>query len=193
MALAVAAILLGANVTTELLKHVLAEPSAARCSAASCRCRRSWPSGHSTAAMSLALASVLAAPARAAARSSAALGASFAIAVGYSVLATGMHYPSDVLGGFLVAATWTLAGGRGVAGRRAPAAASSARRSTGSSMRAALGRSRRRCCWRALVLAAIVVLMPAARCRFLRRRHEAFVVGAAAIAALGLALSTGVC
>src|SRR5581483_2369613 len=39
----------------------------------------------------------------------AALGASLAIAVGYSVVAGGLHYPSDVLGGFLMAATWTLA------------------------------------------------------------------------------------
>ena len=57
--------------------------------------------------MSLALASVLAVsgsmrPAVAA------LGALFAVAVSYSFLTLGWHFPSDVFGGFLVAATWTL-------------------------------------------------------------------------------------
>lgn len=67
----------------------------------------SWPSGHATAAMTLALSAVLAAPARAR-PAAAALGAAFAIGVSYSILALGWHFPSDVLGGFLVAMTWTL-------------------------------------------------------------------------------------
>jgi len=32
----------------------------------------------------------------------------FAAAVGYSLLTIGSHFPSDVLAGFLVAATWSL-------------------------------------------------------------------------------------
>jgi hypothetical protein len=36
-------------------------------------------------------------------------GAAFAVAVSYSFLALGWHYPSDVLGGYLVATTWTMA------------------------------------------------------------------------------------
>ena len=59
--------------------------------------------------MSLALCAVLAAPPRlrpAVARAMAA----FAVAVCYSFLALGWHYPSDVLGGFLVALDWTLLG-----------------------------------------------------------------------------------
>ncbi len=36
--------------------------------------------------------------------------AAFAIAVSYSFLELGWHYPSDVLGGFLVATVWTLLG-----------------------------------------------------------------------------------
>src|SRR6185312_14110781 len=104
--LAVGVIILGANATTELLKHVLVSPRPGEFVPGSAI--SSWPSGHSTAAMSLALASVLAVPARLR-PAAAALGASLAIAVGYSVLATAIHYPSDVLGGFLVAATWALA------------------------------------------------------------------------------------
>ena len=99
VALAVAAILIGANASTQLLKPLLAAPRAhsllgnlGRISA------DSWPSGHATAAMSLALAAVLAAPARW--RSLvAAVGAAFAVAVSYSFLTLGWHYPSDVFGG----------------------------------------------------------------------------------------------
>ena len=55
--------------------------------------------------MSLALALVLAVPARRRPLA-AALGAVFAVAVSYSFLTLGWHYPSDVLGGFLVAVIW---------------------------------------------------------------------------------------
>src|SRR5919108_443638 len=66
-----------------------------------------FPSGHATAAMSLALAAVLAAPRRA--RPAAAmLGALLALAVGASVVAGGWHFPSDVLGGYLLATGWAL-------------------------------------------------------------------------------------
>src|SRR5438128_469793 len=57
----------------------------------------SWPSGHATAAMSLALCCVLAAPGRLR-PAVAALGAAFAVAVSYSFQTLGWHYPSDVLG-----------------------------------------------------------------------------------------------
>jgi hypothetical protein len=55
--------------------------------------------------MTLALCAVLVAPPalRAAA---AVLGGGFAVAVGYALLVLGWHYPSDVLGGFLVAGLW---------------------------------------------------------------------------------------
>ena len=38
----------------------------------------------------------------------AAVGGAFAIAVSYAILTLGWHFPSDVLGGFLVATMWTL-------------------------------------------------------------------------------------
>src|SRR5947209_14947 len=108
LAVAVGTVLLGANVTTHLLKPLLAEPRATSLlGGATPVGPASWPSGHATAAMSLALSTVLAVPARARPLT-AALGAAFAVAVSYSFLTLGWHYPSDVFGGFLVAATWTM-------------------------------------------------------------------------------------
>ena len=42
-------------------------------------------------------------------------GAGYAIAVGYSLVVLGYHLPSDVLGGFLMAATFTLLGAAALA------------------------------------------------------------------------------
>lgn len=65
-----------------------------------------FPSGHSTTAMALVLALTFVAPARLR-PVVAGLGAVFAAAVGYSLLAIGSHFPGDMFGGFLVAATWS--------------------------------------------------------------------------------------
>jgi membrane-associated phospholipid phosphatase len=65
----------------------------------------SWPSGHSTAAAALALCAVLVAPARLRPIVGA-LGAVFVLAVGASLLMLAWHMPSDVLGGYVVAALW---------------------------------------------------------------------------------------
>lgn len=65
----------------------------------------SWPSGHSTAALSLALAVVIVAPAGRRALV-AIVGAAFAAIVGVVLLILSWHMPSDVLGGYLVAALW---------------------------------------------------------------------------------------
>src|ERR1700729_1971753 len=65
VAIAVGVILLGANLTTHLLKPLLAGPREASYFGWNAPVwGASWPSGHATAAMSLALASVLAVPAR---------------------------------------------------------------------------------------------------------------------------------
>ncbi len=65
----------------------------------------SWPSGHSTAAASLALSAALVAPVsiRGAV---ATVGAIFVLAVSASLLILAWHMPSDVLGGWFVAAFW---------------------------------------------------------------------------------------
>lgn len=104
VALAVVAVLALAPLTSELLKPLVAHPhlhmGASQVGAAS------WPSGHSTAALALALSAVLVAPARW--RGLVAwLGAAFALAVGCALLILAWHMPSDVVGGYLVAALWT--------------------------------------------------------------------------------------
>jgi membrane-associated phospholipid phosphatase len=195
VAAAIAAIMLGANETTQLLKPLLAQPRAAWLLGGKPPIGAvSWPSGHATAAMSLALCLVLASPARLR-PAVAALGAAFAVAVSYSFLALQWHYPSDVLGGFLVAGCWTLIGvaalyaldARGVIG--APA--------KGGGVRAA-----RSPVWWALVPPAIAVAGAAALAALVvsSRPHEvvayahfhhAFLIGAAAIGVLGLTLATG--
>jgi membrane-associated phospholipid phosphatase len=65
----------------------------------------SWPSGHATAATALVLCAVLVAPRRLRPLL-AALGVTFAAAVGVSLLILAWHLPSDVLGGYLLGALW---------------------------------------------------------------------------------------
>jgi membrane-associated phospholipid phosphatase len=100
-AIAVAVILLGSNVTTQLLKPALALPPVVPGTDTA-----SWPSGHATAAMALVLCLQLVVPARLR-PAAAALGGLLALGVVYSVLILGHHEPSDIVGGFLVAGTWT--------------------------------------------------------------------------------------
>jgi membrane-associated phospholipid phosphatase len=93
------AILGGANVFTQILKDALAVP---RPAAGEHVHPASWPSGHATAAMALALCALLAAPRRARAVTALA-GALFAVAVADSVVLLGWHFPSDTVGGFAIA------------------------------------------------------------------------------------------
>jgi membrane-associated phospholipid phosphatase len=103
-ALAVAGLLAVTGVTTQVLKHALAQPRLEHWLPEQVA-TNSWPSGHSTAAMTLALCAILVAP-PALRAVTAMLGGAFAVGVGYAVLVLGWHYPSDVLGGFLVAGLW---------------------------------------------------------------------------------------
>ena len=191
-ACAVLAIVLGANVSTELLKHVVTSPRPGSLfpGGISPVGPSSWPSGHSTAAMGLVLAAVIAAPARLR-PAAAALGAVLAIAVGYAVLATGIHYPSDVLGGFLMATMWALATVAALRGaeRWRPTPGRWDREHV--SIRAALG-APGAVLIAALALTAVVLMSRPHDVVSYARAHEAFVIGAAGIAALGLAVSTGV-
>lgn len=192
VAIAICAILLGANLTTQLLKPALAAPRDGLLAAGVTWVQPgSWPSGHSTAAMSLALCALLAAPARLRPLV-ATLGAAFAVAVGYSLLALGSHLPSDVLGGYLVATTWTMVAVTALLVLHArlsrPAAGQTASRVT---VRAALGPPG----VALLVALGLVLLAALARPHDVvayARAHEAFVLGASAIGAIGLALATGV-
>jgi membrane-associated phospholipid phosphatase len=191
VAVAILGIVLGANVTTQLLKPLLAAPRASwLLGSFKAPSPASWPSGHATAAMSLALCMVLAVPSRLR-PAAAALGAAFAVAVSYSFLALQWHYATDVLGGFLVAATWTLLGVAAVfaadARRSTRAAESTVRLSVGE----ALGPPALTLVG-ALLLVLLVVLARPHQVVEYARLHEAFVIGATGIGALGLALATGV-
>ncbi len=120
VALAVTILAPLAPLTAEVLKPLLAHPHAY---VAGYRWigAASWPSGHSTAAMTLVVCALLVAPHRLR-PTVALLGSAFAIAVGLSVLILAWHMPSDVLGGYLLAALYgslALAALRG-AERRQP-------------------------------------------------------------------------
>jgi membrane-associated phospholipid phosphatase len=106
-ALAVVLLLPVTEVTTQVLKHALAEPRVTSWLSADDQIgATAFPSGHSTAAMTLALCAVLVAP-PALRAVTALVGGAFAVAVGYGLLVLAWHFPSDVLGGFLVAGMWT--------------------------------------------------------------------------------------
>jgi membrane-associated phospholipid phosphatase len=111
-ALAVILLLGGANLTTQVLKVLLAHPRNHDFLGHAQLGSHAFPSGHATASMSLAFAAVLVAPA--AWRGAVAVsGALFALAVSESVMLLAWHFPSDVAGGYLVAtasALVTLAG-----------------------------------------------------------------------------------
>ncbi len=101
---AVPVVIVGATASAEALKPILAVahdyvdaqhqiPGA------------SWPSGHSTAVMSMTLCALLVAPRRWR-PAVAAIGGVFTVAVGFSLLTLAWHLPSDVIGGYLLAAVW---------------------------------------------------------------------------------------
>jgi membrane-associated phospholipid phosphatase len=101
VALAVAVVLPAAPGVAELLKPLLAHPHDSV--GYQWVGPASWPSGHATAAMTLVLCALLVAPYRLR-PIVAALGGVFAVAVGCSLLILAWHMPSDVLGGYLLAA-----------------------------------------------------------------------------------------
>lgn len=105
---AAAALLVGgAEVAGLALKALLAHPRYQALLGPQRLSADSFPSGHSTTAMSIALAAVLVTPRRW--RLFAALGgACSALATGISLVILGLHYPSDALGGFLLAGCFGL-------------------------------------------------------------------------------------
>jgi membrane-associated phospholipid phosphatase len=101
---AVVVMLVATGITTQTLKSTLGHPRAGEILGVD---MGSWPSGHSTAAMTLALCAVLVAP-RALRPVVAVVGALFALAVGLGVLVMQWHLATDVAGGYLVAMMWML-------------------------------------------------------------------------------------
>lgn len=101
VALGVVVLIAATSVSSQVLKTILAHPRPITDFSAYVA-PKAFPSGHSTAAMSLALAGVMVSPSRL--RPLAALvGAGLALSVAFSVIALGWHYPSDAFGGFLLA------------------------------------------------------------------------------------------
>jgi membrane-associated phospholipid phosphatase len=107
-AIAAVVVVAGANITTQVLKGLLAHPRYQSILGEAQISSSSFPSGHTTAAASIAIAFLLVVPARWRALT-ALLGAGFVFAVGCSVVVLDWHYPSDVAGGLIVAAGWGFA------------------------------------------------------------------------------------
>jgi len=189
VALAIVALLFLTGATTESLKHVLAHPRFSEWLGDGQIAAASWPSGHATASMTLALCAVLAAPPRLR-PPVAGIGALFAVGVSYAVLSLGWHFPTDVIGGFLVAAMWTLLALsallyaeqlRPARHRRDPGPDAAGREGVAAvSVGAGL----------AAIVTAVAVARPVQLTTF-AHEHTSFFVAAASIAALATVLATG--
>jgi membrane-associated phospholipid phosphatase len=104
VALAVPIAIGGSVACAELLKRLLAQPRPTPGLGVH-HLSASWPSGHSTAAMITLLCAMLVAAPRLRPILATAGGAGV-LAVGCSMVVLGRHFPSDVLGGFLLAGLW---------------------------------------------------------------------------------------
>jgi membrane-associated phospholipid phosphatase len=100
-----AVVIVGAVLTTEVLKHYLLErPDLLRRSIY----HNSFPSGHATVAFAVGIAATLVAPA-ALRRWVAGLAVLYGAAIGVAVVAVGWHRPSDVVGAYLIVIAWAAA------------------------------------------------------------------------------------
>jgi membrane-associated phospholipid phosphatase len=95
----------GANLTTQALKVALSHPRARHLLGAENGAWDGFPSGHVTAVASVAIAFAFVAPRRFL-PALAAAGTGLVMAMGCAVLVLNWHYPSDVVGGVLVAGAW---------------------------------------------------------------------------------------
>lgn len=107
-AAAAVTVVAGANLTTQVLKVALAHPRYQSVLGHDQLGPVAFPSGHATAAASIAIAFLFVVP-HAWRPAVAAIGACFVAAVGCSVMVLAWHFPSDVLGGVLVACGWGFA------------------------------------------------------------------------------------
>lgn len=195
LALAAATVLIGANVTTQLLKPVLAEGRHHQMLEYYQVTMDAWPSGHTTAAMTLALCLVLVAPARLR-PVAASVGAIYAVGSVFSIMVLGWHLPSDVIGGFAVASTWTFIALAGLwaAERRFPAA-TAAPQHAGARARVgvSVGQALRPPLAVALIAGGLVAGVALARfdgAVAYAQEHTATFLGAGAIGGLALLLAT---
>ena len=103
----VIALLAATSVSSQALKALLAYPRYDGTIDGLYVSAAAFPSGHSTAAMAMAIALVVVMPSRL--RPVAAVVAvALALSISFSVVALGGHFPSDVVGGYLLATGWAL-------------------------------------------------------------------------------------
>jgi len=93
--------MLCASASSQVLKHVLVTPH----QSVPWLGEHTWPSGHTTGAMSFALALVLIAP-PAWRWLAGTVGGLLTVGVVYGIMINGWHFPSDVLGGLLMSTFW---------------------------------------------------------------------------------------
>jgi membrane-associated phospholipid phosphatase len=109
VAFGVILLIVGANLTTQVLKHVIDRPELGvdlqRAAAGN-----SLPSGHTTIAASVAVAFMLVLPARLRGVCGV-LGTLFAALAGVATLSAGWHRPSDAVAALLVVGAWACAAG----------------------------------------------------------------------------------
>ncbi len=103
LALSVVVLCTGSLATTEILKRVLGRPRLSVVD--SLKPVGTYPSGHTTIAMSIAVAAMFVVPRHS--RSAMGLvGGIFAGSIGCSLLVTGSHRPSDIIGAAFVVTAW---------------------------------------------------------------------------------------
>ena len=95
------------SVSSQVLKGLLAYPRHDSAAGTTFIAPEAFPSGHATASMTLAIALVIVVP-RALRPAAALVGAALAVGVSFSIVALGWHFPSDVVGGYLLATGWAL-------------------------------------------------------------------------------------
>jgi membrane-associated phospholipid phosphatase len=183
-AAAVGFLLAGANVSSQVLKPLLAYHRELYYTEWHINnvTDASFPSGHATAAMALALAVLMIVP-RAYRPLAATLGGLFTLAVSFSVLVLSWHLPSDIVGGYLMATAWGLVALAGLryANERWPERGTmrrAAREAMPAPSTAAIARV-------GVAVAAVACLAAATRADQLASfadRHTAFVAVASAIA-----------
>ncbi|HKT83185.1 MAG TPA: phosphatase PAP2 family protein, partial [Solirubrobacterales bacterium] len=103
--LAALIVVAGANLTTQMLKVLFAHPRIRAILGVDHFAWDGFPSGHVTAAMSLAIAFAFVVPPRLRPLV-AILGALGVAGVAWAVLALDVHYPSDVIGAVFVGGAW---------------------------------------------------------------------------------------
>ena len=106
LALAAGVVIIGANLTTQILKTGILDRPDLVGPTDPLGVHNTFPSGHSTVAMSLAVALVLVVPSTV--RALAAVGGViYATLVGAGTVTAGWHRPSDVIAAYLIVMAWT--------------------------------------------------------------------------------------